>query len=74
MIGFKGKRYYLGTFENYVDAVRARLDAEEMIHGGFLRDYHQWKAHADADAKWGEEHPLVFEIEKKGGHLTVKSE
>lgn len=51
MIGFKGKRYYLGTFENYVDAVRARLDAEEMIHGGFLRDYHQWKAHADADAK-----------------------
>ena len=32
-IGFKGKRFYIGCFEDYDDAVRARLEAEKMIHG-----------------------------------------
>lgn len=35
-IGFKGKRFYIGTFKNYEDAVQARLEAENTIHGGFV--------------------------------------
>lgn len=32
-IGFKKKRYYIGSFDSYEDAVQARQDVEQMIHG-----------------------------------------
>lgn len=35
-IGFKGKRYYVGLFDNYDEAVQARLAAENLIHNGFI--------------------------------------
>ena len=35
-ICFKGKRYYLGSFENFDDAVAARKNAEADMHGAFL--------------------------------------
>ena len=38
-IGFKGKVYNLGRYENIEDAVRARQTAEEEMHGEFLRWY-----------------------------------
>ncbi len=73
-IGFKGKRYYIGIYENYDEAVAARLEAEETVYAGFLREYHQWKEHADHDPGWGEEHPLIFDVEKINGVLTVVKE
>ncbi len=73
MIGFKGKRYYLGIYDQYEDAVRARLEAEELIYGGFVDAYRRWKERADADPEWGEGHPLVFEVEKKNGRLTIRT-
>ena len=33
-IGFKGKRYYVGTYKDYDEAVRARLAAEETVFSG----------------------------------------
>ena len=38
-ICFKGQRYYLGSFGQFEDAVRARKDAEENLHNRFLREY-----------------------------------
>ena len=38
-IGFRGKVYYLGSFENYEDAVKARLAAEEKLYDTFLKQY-----------------------------------
>lgn len=38
-ICFKGKRYYLGSYQVFEDAVRARKRAEEELHGDFLREY-----------------------------------
>lgn len=38
-ICFKGKRYYLGSYGQFEDAVRARKRAEEELHGTFLREY-----------------------------------
>ena len=71
-IGFKGRRFYVGCYEDYDEAVRARLKAEEMIHGGFVKAYYAWKQKADEDPEWGEENPLVFEVDKKNGGLTVR--
>ena len=38
-IGFRGKIYNLGTFVNYDDAVKARLEAEERLYDPFLEEY-----------------------------------
>lgn len=38
-ICFKGKRYYLGSYGRFEDAVRARKCAEESLHDSFLREF-----------------------------------
>ncbi len=40
-IGFKGKRYSLGSYKKIDDAVRARKNAEERIYGEFLEWYYE---------------------------------
>ena len=72
-IGFKGKRFYLGTFPDYDQAVQARMSAEELVYKGFLKAYYKWKERADKDPDWKEKHPLVFEVEKKNGELRICS-
>jgi len=37
-ICFKGKRYYLGSYRSFEDAVRARKRGEEELHDKFLRE------------------------------------
>ena len=44
-ICFKGKRHYLGSYEFFEDAVKARKRAEEEFFGTFLREF------ADVQAK-----------------------
>ena len=39
-IGFQGQRFYMGTFPDFDSAVNARLEAEERIHGTFLKNYY----------------------------------
>lgn len=72
-IGFKGKRFYLGTFPDYDQAVQARMSAEELVYKGFLEAYYKWKERADKDPDWKEKHPLVFEVEKTNGELRICS-
>lgn len=38
-ICFKGKRYYLGSFKEFEDAVNARKRAETEIHDRFLSEF-----------------------------------
>lgn len=38
-ICFKGKRYYLGSYIHFEDAVRARKAGEENLHDRFLREF-----------------------------------
>ena len=39
-INFKGKLYYLGTYQDFALAVKARERAEEELHGSFLDWYY----------------------------------
>ena len=72
-IGFKGKRYYVGLFDNYDEAVQARLAAENLIHNAFIQKWKEWKEKEKEDPKWGgEEHPLVFDVKKEDGEIRVK--
>lgn len=72
-IGFKGHKYYIGTYEDYNEAVQARLEAEGKIYEGFLNAYYKWKERADKDPKWASNHPLVFDVSKKMGQLVINS-
>ena len=38
-ISFQGKVYYLGTFDRYEDAVKAREEAEQKLYDSFLERY-----------------------------------
>jgi len=38
-ICFKGKRYYLGSYHKFEDAVKARKRGEEELHDKFLREF-----------------------------------
>ncbi len=38
-ICFKGRRYYLGSFARFEDAVKARQRAEEELHNKFLSEF-----------------------------------
>ena len=49
-IGFKGKRYYLGLYDRFDDAVKARKEAEAKYFGAFLADY-EMKTAGDGNAK-----------------------
>ncbi len=73
-IGFKGKRFYLGCFEDYDQAVAARLNAERLIHEGFCDAWHKWKAKADSDPAWASANPLIFNVDKKNGSLDITTE
>jgi len=62
-IGFKGKRYYIGLYDNYQDAVKKRLEAEKLIHDGYI----QAKEH------WDHKEPLIFEVYKKDNRIFISS-
>ncbi len=72
-IGFKGKRYYIGTYMTFEEAVQARLEVEEEIHGGFLEAYERWQKHAAEDPEWAPEHPFGFSIRKVNGHFVTET-
>jgi len=66
-IGFQGKRYYLGTYEDLGDAVAARQKAEHEIHEAFAEAYHAWDEHASREPQWGVDRPFFFEVVKNVG-------
>lgn len=72
-IGFKGKRYYVGLFDDYDEAVQARLEAENLIHNSFINIWKEWNQKDQEDPQWGKKHPLVFNVRKVNGELQVEA-
>ena len=70
-IGFKKRIFYIGTFEEYPDAVEARLRAEKMIHDGFIEAHEYWQKRAACDPEWAEENPFRFDVAKENGSLVI---
>lgn len=72
-IGMQNKRYYIGLFENFDDAVRARLRIEDGLHGGFVKAYREWQSKADAEKAWADENPFYFNVKKEGQDFFIDS-
>lgn len=71
-IRFKGERYNLGTYDTFEKAVSARLEAEHLIYGGFLKTYYEWKKMAEKNPGWEKDNPLLFEVEKIDGDIVIR--
>ena len=63
-IGFKKKRFYIGTYNTFEEAVQARLEAEKLIHDGFVKAYYTWQ-------EQGDDTPFIFEVEKVDGWFRI---
>lgn len=70
-IGFKKSHFYVGTYDSFQEAVQARLEVEELIHGGFVKAYYVWNAQCQADPAWAKETPLIFDVTKRDGSFEV---
>lgn len=68
-IGFKQRRYYIGSYWDFNEAVSARLEAEKLIHDGFLKAYDTWKNKDNLADK----RPLIFDVEKVDGQFVVRT-
>lgn len=49
------------------------MEAEKLVHEGFVNRYRIWQQKAEQDADWGIQNPLVFEVERKNGDLHIIS-
>ena len=70
-IGFKKKVYYLGTFDDYDEAVAERLVWESLIHDGFVKARSHWVSMAAEDPEWARHNPFVFDLVKENGDLRI---
>ena len=71
MIGFRKKKYHIGTFATIERAVKARTETEELIYGGFSKAYEYWKEAGAKDPEWARKHPLEYGVEKKNGVFQI---
>ncbi len=72
-IGFQKKRYYLGTYDNFEEAVAVRLQAEKELHERCIKLYDWWSDKARSDPDWAREHPFTFHVEVKDREVYTTS-
>ena len=72
-IGFQNKRYYLGTYRDYHEAVHVRLAAEKEIHEKYVALYEWWDSRARKNPVWARDHPFAFEVKVNNRELFATS-
>lgn len=72
-ITFQGKHYNLGHFASYDQAVQARLDAEEVMHKGYVRAFERYEERAKADPVWAESNPFFYQVTRTNGSFQVQT-
>ena len=70
-IGLQGKRYYVGLYSDFNNAVKARLHIEEALHGGFIKAYQTWQRQVSKDSVWASENPFYFNVVKCGSDFHI---
>ena len=70
-ITFQGVHYHLGYFSDMADAVRARLDAEAVMHDGYIAAYDNYLKHAEDDSEWAEKNPFYYKVYRDGKDFQV---
>lgn len=61
-ITFQGVHYHLGHFSNMADAIQARLDAEAVMHDGYVAAYDAYLERAEKDPEWAKQNPFYYKV------------
>lgn len=72
-ITFQGKHYNLGHYSAFADAVRARLDAEEALHAGYLSALDSYERKARENPGWARENPFYYTVTRVDGEFKVST-
>ncbi len=72
-ITFQGKHYDLGHYASFDRAVRARLDAEEVLHKGYVRAFERYEARARSDPAWAAENPFYYRAARTNGEFQIET-
>lgn len=72
-IGLKKERFSLGTFDTFEEAVQARLEAEGILHDGFVEAYYLWKECASLDPLWAEKNPFFYNVKRAEGEFIIST-
>lgn len=70
-ISFQKVRYSLGYFNEFDEAVQARLNAEKTLHQGYLDAYSAYQRMAEMDPAWAEKNPFFYEVQRIDGSFCV---
>lgn len=70
-IVFQKKQYFLGCYDDILDAAQARKEAEALLFDGVAAHYQKWKRQADADPEWAEDNPVRIIVTRKNKQLQV---
>ena len=70
-IGFKRKRYYIGSYETFEEAREARLTVEKKLHDDFVLAWEKWNSLAANDSDWAEDNPFIFDVFLVDGDIVV---
>lgn len=73
IIGLQGKKYDLGRYETFEEAVSVRLAVEKYLHDGFLFCWDIWKKKASDDKRWAVNNPFFFSVEKDQRTFYISS-
>lgn len=71
VIGLQSRRYNLGTFDTFDDAVAARLEAERLLHDGFVEAYKRYAERAERDPEWAGKNRFFFHVERTDGEFRI---
>ena len=64
-IGLQGKKYDLGKYASFDEAVSVRLSVEKQLHDGFLSSWQKWQEKAGSDREWASVNPFFFQVKKE---------
>ena len=73
MTTFRKVHYTLGYYKDFADAVRARLEAEECLHAGYLAACERYRERAEQDPEWARENPFYYEVTRSDGDFHVST-
>lgn len=72
-ITFQGVHYHLGHFSNMADAIKARLDAEAVMHDGYVAAYDRYLERAEKDPEWAKQNPFYYTVQRGEGGFIVST-
>lgn len=73
MIGLQKKRYNVGLFDTFEQAVEARLEVENKLHGGFIEAYSKWEKRVAMNPKYSENNSFQFYVQQIDGEFYTHS-